>query len=75
MRKVILGIFEVEEMIVYHVVTDRPMQVGQQIVFDEEHHSGVYQRVYEKIAIVNDLYRNPSKYDAKKLEHQRFANF
>lgn len=29
-------------MLVYHVVTDRPMYVGQHIVFDEEHHSGVY---------------------------------
>lgn len=25
-------------MFAYHVVTDRPMYVGQQIVFDEEHH-------------------------------------
>ncbi|NLL00762.1 MAG: hypothetical protein GX271_08905 [Clostridiales bacterium] len=40
-------------MYVYHVVTDRPMQVGQQIVFDETHHSGVYRRVFDKIDIVN----------------------
>ena len=56
-------------MFVYHVVTDRPMYVGQHIIFDEEHHSGVYQRVYEKLDIVNDIYANPEKYDAETLEH------
>ena len=56
-------------MIVYHVVTDRPMYVGQQIIFDNEHHSGVYQRVYEKTDIVNDIYANPDKYDSETLEH------
>ena len=43
-------------MHVYHVVTDRPMYVGQQIIFDEQHHSGVYRRVQEKIDIVKDIY-------------------
>ncbi len=56
-------------MYAYHVVTDRPMHVGQQIVFDNTHHSGVYQRVYDKIDIVNDIYANPTKYDADTLEH------
>jgi len=56
-------------MYAYHVVTERPMHVGQQILFDEEHHSGVYQRVYDKIDIVNDIYANPGKYDAETLEH------
>ena len=39
-------------MFAYHVVTDRPLTVGQQLVFDETHHNGVYQRVYEKLNIV-----------------------
>lgn len=56
-------------MYVYHVVTDRPMYVGQQIVFDEQHHSGVYYRVYEKLGIVKDIYNNPSKYNTKALDH------
>lgn len=56
-------------MFAYHVVTDRPMYVGQQIVFDAEHHSGVYQRVHDKIDIVNHIYANPTKYDAETLEH------
>ena len=56
-------------MYVYHVVTDRPMYVGQQIVFDEKNHSGVYHRVYEKIDIVRDIYANPSKYSVETLEH------
>lgn len=56
-------------MYAYHVVTDKPMHVGQQIIFDETHHSGVYQRVYGKIDIVEDIYANPSQYDAETLEH------
>ena len=56
-------------MIAYHVVTDRPMYVGQRIVFDEDHHSGVYQRVQDKLAIVRDIYANPANYDAETLEH------
>ena len=56
-------------MLVYHVVTDRPMYVGQKITFDENHHSGVYQRVYEKLDIVKHIYENPSEYDANTLEH------
>lgn len=60
---------EAKEMLAYHVVTDRPMHVGQHIIFDEEHHSGVYQRVYEKLDKVNDIYAHPEKYDEETLEH------
>ena len=49
-------------MYAYHVVTDRPMEIGQEIIFDETHHSGVYKRVHEKLDIVNDIYANPEKY-------------
>ncbi|MBQ7919900.1 MAG: DUF2441 domain-containing protein [Lachnospiraceae bacterium] len=56
-------------MYVYHVVTECPMQVGQQIIFDEEHHSGVYRRVYEKMVIVEEIYANSAKYEGKELEH------
>ena len=27
--------------IYYHVVTDRPMKIGQELIFDNNHHSGV----------------------------------
>lgn len=56
-------------MFVYHVVTERPMQIGQQIIFDEEHHSGVYHRVFEKLDVVKEIYANPSGYAAEELEH------
>lgn len=56
-------------MIAYHVVTDRPMTVGQQIIFDETHHSGVYHRVQDKLGIVQAIYANPNQYDAEALEH------
>lgn len=39
--------------IFYHVVTERPMEIGQEIIFDDNHHSGVYERIYkEKEAVV-----------------------
>lgn len=53
----------------YHVVTDRPMAVGQRIVFDENHHSGVYARVMEKLPMVQQIYAHPEQYDAAALEH------
>ena len=53
----------------YHVVTERPMEVGQVIVFDENHHSGVYERVYAYKDKVEDIYNNPEKYVDKELEH------
>ena len=56
-------------MTFYHVVTDRPVQTGQHIVFDETHHSGVWQRVMEKLAVVEEIYRNPQKYESLTLEH------
>ena len=30
---------------VYHVVTEKPMSLGQRIIFDESNHNGVYSRV------------------------------
>ena len=48
-------------MQVYHVVTDRPMKCGQHIIFDENHHSGVYERVQEKMEKGHDIYENPDK--------------
>ena len=56
-------------MYAYHVVTERPMQVGQQIIFDEVNHNGVYQRVCDKMEIVKDIYSHPENYNAEKLEH------
>ena len=45
------------------------MKCGQHIIFDENHHSGVYERVQEKMEKVHDIYENPDKYDEKTLEH------
>lgn len=56
-------------MLAYHVVTERPMYVGQRIVFDETHHSGVYQRVLAKKDLVDAIYADPTGYDAAALEH------
>lgn len=66
---------EADKRIAFHVVTDRPMHVGQTIRFDETHHSGVYRRVMDKLAIVNDIYRHPCQYDAERLDHHTLVAF
>ena len=51
------------EWIACHAVTDRPMTPGRRIVFDENHHSGVYARVMAREA--RDCYAQPRQ----KLDH------
>lgn len=58
-----------KELIVYHVVTGKPMYIGQHIRFDGNHHNGVWQRVNEKTDIVNDIYNCPDYYKNTVLEH------
>lgn len=58
-----------EELIVYHVVTEKPMQIGQHIIFGNNHHNGVWQRVNERLDVVYDVYNNPNKYKNTALEH------
>lgn len=57
------------EKIYYHVVTERPMQLGQILTFDKEHHSGVHNRVYSLKDKVNDIYNNPDKYINEEFDH------
>ena len=40
----------------YHVVTEKPMYLGQEIIFDDNHHSGVYSRVVEEKEIIDRIY-------------------
>lgn len=58
-----------KEFYTYHVVTEKPMYIGQHIVFDEYNHNGVFQRVNDKLNIVNDIYANPEKYKNIAIEH------
>ncbi|MBQ3157714.1 MAG: DUF2441 domain-containing protein [Clostridia bacterium] len=57
-----------EPITAYHVVTDRPMKVGQHIIFDASHHSGVYDRVMALADTAADVYAYPEKYELP-LEH------
>lgn len=57
------------EFYAYHVVTERPMHVGQQILFDGEHHNGVYRRVRDKLEAVRQIVAHPEQYDPESLEH------
>ncbi len=54
-----------QEWIAYHAVTDRPMTPGQRIVFDENHHSGVYARVMARAREAQDCYEHPRQ----ELDH------
>ena len=56
-------------MTFYHVVSDRPKQVGQCFVLDEKHPNGVHERVYAEMNTVEDIYSNPEKYKGVKLTH------
>ena len=55
--------------IYYHVVTERPMKLGQEIIFDENHHSGVYDRVYAFKDTVEEIYKNLKEHENVELEH------
>lgn len=57
------------ENIFYHVVTERSMSVGQVIKFDAEHHSGVFERVMERLPQVEEIYSQPEKWVGVSLEH------
>jgi len=55
--------------IFYHVVTEKPMRLNQEIVFDENNHSGVYKRVYDLEDKVKNIYKNSHKYSDIELDH------
>lgn len=57
------------EKTVYHVVTDKPMYLGQHLVFNELNHNGVYERVMDRLDEVRKIYNNPDKFDIATLEH------
>lgn len=57
-------------MIFYHVVSDRPKKAGQHILLDGEHPNGVHDRVYAQLDIVEDIYKNPGKYEGTELSHE-----
>lgn len=54
-------------MFAYHVITDKPTQIGKQIILEKTYHNGVYKRVYDKIEIVNYIYNNPARYNSDSL--------
>ena len=55
-------------MRVYHVVSDRPLAVGQVIRFDENNRSGVWQRVMARAEEAADVLAHPEKHELP-LEH------
>lgn len=59
----------------FHVVTDRPMHVGQQIVFDEDNRSGVWRRVHERAAEVVQIYADAATSPLPSLDHHLAVAF
>ena len=57
-------------MVFYHVISDTPKQVGQHFILDEKHPNGVYNRVHAQMSIVEDIYKNPEKYEGTELSHE-----
>ncbi len=57
------------EFIAYHVVTERPMKLGQHILLGQGRHNGVYARVMAKMALVKEIYAHPDRYAGASLEH------
>ena len=63
------------ETFAFHVVTDRPMHVGQQIVFDETNRSGVWRRVQERAAEVARIYAHAGTIPPRPLDHHLAVAF
>lgn len=71
----------------YHVVTERPMYLGQVIFFDENHHSGVYDRIQKekelvdklylgyKIELTNDLKKALREYALEEVRKRSFSDY
>lgn len=55
--------------IYYHVVTERPIQLGQEVIFDYNNHSCLYDRVYAFKDKVEEIYKNPKDYKNIELDH------
>lgn len=56
-------------MYFYHVISDRPKTVGQRFILDDKHPNGVYDRVYAQLNVVEDIRKNPKKYEGIELSH------
>jgi hypothetical protein len=71
----------------YHVVTERPMSLGQEIIFDENNHSGVYERIYkekekidkiynkEKVEITDDISKALREFALEEIRQKEFSNY
>ena len=57
------------KQIFYHVVTEKPLELGQELIFDDTHHNNVYNRVHKLKDKVNDIYQNPNQYKNINLDH------
>ena len=67
-----------QDFTAYHVVTERPMALGQIIHLDETWESGVYRRVMEKLPMVEQIYNAPKNclYVSESLkEAKQWAEF
>ena len=76
-----------DKKVFYHVVTERPMYLGQEIIFDSNHHSGVFERINkekelvdklqsgEKIELTDDLKKALREYALEEIRVKEFPNY
>lgn len=56
-------------MFFYHVVSDTPKTLHQHFIVDEAHPNGVWNRVQQQLSKVEDVLKNPEKYDGVEFDH------
>ena len=56
-------------MIFYRVGSDKTKFEVQRFQVNEEHPNRVFERVQEQMEIVEDIYKNPEKYNGAELNH------
>lgn len=71
----------------YHVVTERPMKENQIIIFDEQHKSGVYERINkekenvekiykgEKIELTDDIKKALREFALEEIRKKYYPNY
>ena len=71
----------------YHVVTERPMYLGQKIVFDDNHHSGVFERINKEkdkidkvyngqnIEMTDDLQKALREYELEEVRKNEYPQY
>ena len=56
------------KQVFYHVVTEKPMKLGQVMVFDEYRHNFIYKKIDKYRTTVKRVYEKKAKVDSEELK-------